>query len=56
MSYNVYGNWNGLTAFLYYGFTDLDKRALQANWGLNPESYTSSNFSPTIPQDTDCLI
>ena len=38
MSYNVYGNWNGLTAFRYFGFTDLDKQALQHNWGLNPEN------------------
>jgi hypothetical protein len=38
MSYNVYGNWNGLTVFRYFGFTDLDKHALQHNWGPNPES------------------
>ena len=22
----------------YFGFTDLDKQALQHNWGLNPEN------------------
>ena len=38
MSYNVYGNWNGLTVFRYFGFTDLDKQALQYNWGPNPEN------------------
>ena len=38
MSYNVYGNWNGLTVFRYFGFTDLDKHALQYNWGPNPEN------------------
>ena len=38
MSYNVYGNWGGLTVFRYFGFTDLDKQALQYNWGPNPEN------------------
>jgi len=38
MSYNVYANWNGLTVFKYFGFTDLDKQALQYNWGPNPEN------------------
>ncbi len=38
MSYNVYGNWNGLTVFRYFGFTNLDKQALQYNWGPNPEN------------------
>ena len=38
MSYNVYSEWNGLTVFKYFGFTDLDKQALQRNWGLNPEN------------------
>ena len=38
MSYNVYGNWNGFTVFRYFGFTDLDKQALQYNWGPNPEN------------------
>ena len=38
MSYNVYGNWSGLTVFRYFGFTDLDKQALQYNWGPNPEN------------------
>jgi len=37
MSYNVYGEWSGLTVFRYFGFTDLDKQALQYNWGPNPE-------------------
>ena len=38
MSYNVYGEWSGLTVFRYFGFTDLDKQALQYNWGPNPEN------------------
>jgi len=38
MSYNVYGNWGGLAVFRYFGFTDLDKQALQYNWGPNPEN------------------
>lgn len=38
MSYNVYGQSLGLTAFRYFGFTDLDKQALQHNWGLNPDN------------------
>ena len=37
MSYNVFGQWSGLTVFRYFGFTDLDKQALQYNWGPNPE-------------------
>ena len=36
MSYNVYQG----PAFFYYGFTSLDKQALQNLWGLNPEAYT----------------
>ena len=38
MSYNVYGEWSGLNVFRYFGFTDLDKQALQYNWGPNPEN------------------
>lgn len=38
MSYNVYGEWGGLSVFRYFGYTDLDKQALQYNWGPNPEN------------------
>jgi len=38
MSYNVFGQWSGLAVFRYFGFTDLDKQALQYNWGPNPEN------------------
>ena len=31
---------------MYYGYTDTDKKALQQNWGLNPESYIGSIGKP----------
>ena len=50
MSYNVYRFFpNGMRMFKYYGFTDLDKQALQSLWGPNPESFTMD--SSIIPQD-----
>ena len=51
MSYNVYRFFpNGMRMFKYYGFTDLDKQALQYNWGLNPESYFAAD-SMTIDEN-----
>ena len=42
MSYNVFEG----PFFMYYGYTDTDKKALQQNWGLNPESYIGSIGRP----------
>ena len=42
MSYNVFEG----PFFMYYGYTDTDKKALQQNWGLNPESYIGSIGKP----------
>ena len=42
MSYNVFES----SFFMYYGYTDIDKKALQQNWGLNPESYIGSIGKP----------
>ena len=42
MSYNVFEG----PFFMYYGYTDIDKKALQQNWGLNPESYIGSIGRP----------
>ena len=50
MSYNVYRFFpNGMRMFKYYGFTDLDKQALQSLWGPNPESFSMD--SSIIPED-----
>ena len=35
MSYNIWGNG----FFMYYGFCDLDKQALQHYWGPNPDMF-----------------
>ncbi len=43
MSYNVYKKWGGLNVFSYNGYTDLDKQALQYNWGPNPENVIISD-------------
>ena len=50
MSYNVYGEWSGLTVFRYFGFTDLDKQALQYNWGPNPEDIILGNNMDIIEE------
>ena len=42
MSYNVFES----SFFMYYGYTDIDKKAFQQNWGLNPESYIGSIGRP----------
>ena len=50
MSYNVYRFFpNGMRMFKYYGFTDLDKQALQSLWGPNPESFSMD--TSIIPED-----
>ena len=50
MSYNVYRFFpNGMRMFKYYGFTDLDKQALQSLWGPNPQSFSMN--SSIIPED-----
>ena len=50
MSYNVYRFFpNGMRMFKYYGFTDLDKQALQSLWGPNPKSLSID--STIIPED-----
>ena len=50
MSYNVFRFFpNGMRMFKYYGFTNLDKQALQSLWGPNPQSFTMD--SSIIPQD-----
>ena len=54
MSYNVYAAWNGVRIFRYFGYTDLDKQALQYNWGLNPESFMVGDSS-TITEDIPIL-
>ena len=50
MSYNVYRFFpNGMRMFKYYGFTNLDKQALQSLWGPNPKSLSID--STIIPED-----
>jgi len=56
MSYNVYGNWNGLTVFRYFGFTDLDKHALQYNWGLNLETFIAPENNLDVIEEIPSII
>ncbi len=56
MSYNVYANWNGLTVFRYFGFTDLDKHALQYNWGLNIETFIAPENNLDVIEEIPSIM